>query len=616
MAAPRPAVADGRPTIHVDGETLLPESLLQLGSGKFRINLTAEAWERVRRSRDVIEHTLQAGEVAYGINTGFGLFSKVVIGPKKLRVLQENLIRSHAAGVGKPLSRRKTRALLALRINVLSKGLSGISPETLRRVVDLFNADCLSVVPEKGTVGASGDLAPLSHLALGLMGEGPMWNPRDGSIGEARQIVAEQGVLPIQLQAKEGLAMINGTQLITSIGVEACVRAQNVLVCADITVAMTLEALKGTCKAYHPSVHAARPHRGQNLVATRLRKLLRPTQPSEIYQNHQYSGRVQDAYTLRCAPQVHGVVNDTVDFVKGILTTEMNSATDNPMVFAGGAVENSWLVGDGGAVSEGPAGAGAAAAEAVAAAKATPESPVDAIEDLDSAKREIARLRQQLKGKKRGADGYSMYKTQSDLAYNSGGGTIISGGNFHGEYPAKVLDFLAIAVSEIGSISERRIERLCNPQLSELPAFLVQEGGINSGFMIAHCTAAALVSENKVLVHPASCDSISTSAAKEDHVSMGGFAARKALTVVEHVEIVIAIELLCACQAIEFFRPLRTSEPLEAVHRIIRSRVPAWDVDRHMSPAIDACVELIRSGAIAQAAQPFLDASEPPASRL
>uniref|UniRef100_A0A8C7H300 Histidine ammonia-lyase n=1 Tax=Oncorhynchus kisutch TaxID=8019 RepID=A0A8C7H300_ONCKI len=387
----------------------------------------------------------------YGITTGFGKFARTVIPVHKLKELQENLVRSHSAGVGNPLSPERTRMLLALRINVLAKGYSGISLETLHRMIQAFNASCLSFVPEKGTVGASGDLAPLSHLALGLMGEGKMWSPKSGW-ADAKYVLEAHGLKPISLKPKEGLALINGTQMITSLGAEAVERAQAIARQADIIAAITLEVLKGTSKAFDSDIHALRPHPGQIEVAMRFRALLDSDHhPSEIAESHRFCDRVQDAYTMRCCPQVHGIVNDTIDFTQKIINTEINSATDNPMVFA----ER---------------------------------------------------------------------------------GETISGGNFHGEYPAKALDFLAIGVHELAAISERRIERLCNPSLSELPAFLVNEGGLNSGFMIAHCTAASLVSENKVLCHPSSVDSLSTSAATEDHVSMGGWAARKALRVVEHVE--------------------------------------------------------------------------------
>jgi len=497
----------------LDGNSLSTDDLRQLGKGRYKIRITKESEEKVTKARKMVDDIVKDEKVVYGISTGFGKFAKTVIPKNKLIELQENLIRSHAAGVGKALTPEKTRMLLALRINVLAKGYSGIRLRTLKQLIDAFNASCLPWVPEQGTVGASGDLAPLSHLALGMMGEGRAWSPSTGW-GDAQYVLESHNLTPIKLEAKEGLAMINGTQLITSIGAEAVERAGIAARQADVVAALTLEVLKGTSAAFDSDVHNIRNHKGQGAVARRLRSLLHSeTYPSEIAQSHRFCDRVQDAYTLRCCPQVHGVSHDTIDFVRGIITTEMNSGTDNPIVFADR-------------------------------------------------------------------------------------GEIISAGNFHGEYPAKALDYLAIGVHELAAMSERRIERLVNPAYSELPAFLVGEGGLNSGFMIAHCTAAALVSENKTLCHPASVDSLSTSAGTEDHVSMGGFAARKALQVVKNVEKVIAIELLAACQAIEFLRPLKTTMPLEEVYKVVRSVVRPWDKDRYMSPDIVAVNNLLKEDKI------------------
>ncbi|KAG5846055.1 hypothetical protein ANANG_G00145670 [Anguilla anguilla] len=482
--------------IALDGNSLTTEDLISLGKGLLRIKLTPEAEEGVKRAREIVDN---------------------IIAQDKVRTPLDKCL-----GVGSPLSPERTRMLLALRINALAKGHSGISLEALHAMIEAFNASCLSLVPEKGTVGASGDLAPLSHLALGLMGEGKMWSPETGW-GEAKSVLEAHGLKPLSLKPKEGLALINGTQMITSLGAEAVERALAIARQADIIAALTLEVLKGTTKAFDSDIHAVRPHLGQMQVAWRFRSVLdSDVFSSEITEKNRPHQRVQDAYSLRCSPQVHGVANDTVAFVKSILSIEMNSATDNPLVFP-----------------------------------------------------------------------------ERDL--------IISGGNFHGEYPAKALDFLAIGVHELANISERRIERLCNPSLSELPAFLVNEGGLNTGFMIAHCTAAALVSENKVLCHPSSVDSLSTSAATEDHVSMGGWAARKALRVVEHVEQVLAIELLAACQALEFHRPLKSTAPLEEVHRLVRSVVRPWDRDRFMNPDIEAVHKLLREEKVWEAVHPYME---------
>ncbi|XP_044133177.1 histidine ammonia-lyase [Bufo gargarizans] len=508
--------------IEMDGESLTTGDLLNLGKGLYKIKLTAEAAQRVKQSRLLIESIVNEKKVVYGITTGFGKFARTVIPVSRLNDLQVNLVRSHSAGVGKPLSPNRTRMLLALRINVLAKGYSGVSLETLQQAIDAFNACCLPYIPEKGTVGASGDLAPLSHLALGLIGEGKMWSPKSGW-ADAKYVLEAHGLKPVSLKPKEGLALINGTQMITSLGCEAVERANAIAKQADIIAALTLEVLKGTTRAFDSDIHRLRPHPGQVEVAFRFRSLLDSDHhPSEIAESHRFCDRVQDAYTLRCCPQVHGVVNDTIDFVRNIISTEINSATDNPMVFA----ER---------------------------------------------------------------------------------GETISGGNFHGEYPAKALDYLAIGVHELASISERRIERLCNPSLSELPAFLVTEGGLNSGFMIAHCTAAALVSENKALCHPSSVDSLSTSAATEDHVSMGGWAARKALRVIEHVEHVLAIELLAACQGIEFLRPLKTTTPLEKVYDLVRSVVRPWMKDRFMAPDIEAAHRLLVDEKVWLVAEPYIE---------
>lgn len=537
--------------IYLDGCSLTIQELYNLGycKEKIKIALSEATWNKVRKARKVIDDIIKEGRVVYGINTGFGRFATTHIPPDQCALLQRNLIRSHASGIGTPLTPQRTRMLLALRINVLAKGYSGISEKNLRILIDAFNSDCLSKVPEKGTVGASGDLAPLSHLALGLMGEGEMWDLENNTFAPASEILARNNISPIELGAKEGLALINGTQLISSLCAEAVCRANNILICADIIASLTLEALKGSTKAFKEEVHLARPHKGQINVAERLRTLLHnENNISEISQSHANCNRVQDSYTLRCIPQVHGVVEDTIKFVSNTITTELNSATDNPMILA----------------------------------------------DLNLP---------------------------------------VSAGNFHGEYPAKMCDFLTIAVHELANISERRIERLMNPDLSgqrvldlniapypfikgSLPAFLVPNGGLNSGFMIAHCTAAALTSENKTLCFPASCDTLSTSAAKEDHVSMGGWAARKCLEVLSNVEVVLAIELLCACQGVEY-RGKKTTPILQNVIKCLRKEVANFDEDRHMSPDIEKAVELIRNGSIVNSCSKYLRNDENrPTSKL
>ncbi|KAF4696665.1 hypothetical protein FOZ60_016675 [Perkinsus olseni] len=542
----------------LDGHSLTCEKLMELSKGNVELTLSPAAWDKVNRGRHVIDQILDKKEVAYGINTGFGMFSDVIVAPDQLSQLQVNLIRSHAAGVGPPLSRERTRMLLALRVNVIACGHSGARPETVEKMLAAFNEDCLSVVPCQGTVGASGDLAPLAHLCLGLLGEGLMWEPQSTDPKPAGEVLRRHGLEPLELGPKEGLALINGTQLISSLGCEAVMRSINVARCADVTCAITLEALMGTHNAFHPKIHAARPHCGQNLVASRIRGLLEPEKPSDLFDSHRYSGKVQDAYTLRCVPQVHGVVFETIEFVKRLLDVELNSATDNPMIFTGGA--DFYPTGS----AKAPAGTrgrghsgdasstlkGSAATTPVCATPLSPippseenstsfddsfpllDGPDDAsdISDLNDARKEIQKMRALLKNFKQENTALNTHLMETLLLGTSG--FIISGGNFHGEYPAKALDYLAIGIQELANISERRMERLVNPALSNLPAFLVQNGGLNSGFMIAHCTAAALTSENKVLCHPSSVDTLSTSAAKEDHVSMGGYSARKCLEVI------------------------------------------------------------------------------------
>ncbi|XP_019497225.1 PREDICTED: histidine ammonia-lyase [Hipposideros armiger] len=434
--------------IALDGDSLTTEDLVNLGKGCYKIKLTPTAEKKVQKSREVIDRIIKEKTVVYGITTGFGKFARTVIPIDKLEELQFNLVRSHSSGVGKPLIPERCRMLLALRVNVLAKGYSGISLETLKQVIEIFNASCLSYVPEKGTVGASGDLAPLSHLALGLIGEGKMWSPKSGW-ADAKYVLEAHGLKPIVLKPKEGLALINGTQMITSLGCEAVERASAIARQADIVAALTLEVLKGTTKAFDTDIHAVRPHRGQIEVSFRFRSLLDSDHhPSEIAESHRFCDRVQDAYTLRCCPQSH----------YGLLI-------------------------------------------------------------------HVAGLRSQ------------------------------------------------------------------NPELSVLK--LKAPG--------------KPVSESKALCHPSSVDSLSTSAATEDHVSMGGWAARKALRVIEHVEQVLAIELLAACQGIEFLRPLRTTTPLEKVYDLVRSVVRPWIKDRFMAPDIEAAHRLLVEQKVWEVASPYIE---------
>ncbi len=459
-----------------------------------------------------MDEAVAKGAPVYGVNTGFGSFSDVHIPAARLRELQQNLVRSHAAGVGEPLPEAETRALMLLRANVLAKGFSGIRLTTLEALVEMLNRRVHPVVPCQGSVGASGDLAPLAHLALALSGEGLAVH--DGRVLPGGEALRAAGLSPVTLEAKEGLALINGTQLMTAVAGLALADAERLVRTADVLGAMSLDALHGTDAAFDPRIHAARPHPGQAASARNLRKLLAG---SAIRESHRDCGKVQDAYSLRCIPQVHGAARDALAYVSATVAVEMNAATDNPMVFA---------------------------------------------------------------------------ET----------GEMVSGGNFHGEPVAIAADVMAIAVAELGAISERRVERLVNPALSDLPAFLARDGGVESGLMLAHVTAAALASENKVLCHPASVDSIPTSANKEDHVSMGATAARKAARVVANTARILGVEALAAAQALEFRKPLVTSRPLDAAYRRLRDQVPAYDRDRFLAPDLAIAGELVRTGALADSA--------------
>jgi histidine ammonia-lyase len=496
------------------GKNLTLEDIEAVSLRAETVGLSDEVRRKVRDSRRVVEQVLSEERVVYGINTGFGNFRTVVIPRSDLEQLQVNLIRSHSAGVGEPFSEDIVRAILLLRINTLAAGYSGVDPDTLDALVAMLNAGVHPVVPTKGSVGASGDLAPLAHVALVLIGEGEAFYQGDRLPGG--EALARAGLRKIQLHPKDGLALINGTQVIAALLSRAVIQARRLVRSADVIGALTLDTLLGSDAAFDPRIHEARPHPGQIVVARNLRHLL---EGSELRKSHQDCDRVQDSYSLRCMPQVHGAVRDALGYVQGVIETEINSATDNPMVFVDGDQ-----------------------------------------------------------------------------------GDIVSGGNFHGQPVALASDFLTIALAELGAISERRMERLVNPDLSELPAFLVKERGLNSGFMILQVTAAALASENKAYSHPASVDSIPTSANQEDHVSMGVIAARKTNEVAGNLTDILAIELLAAAQALEFRRPLTTSAALEAVHAALRRKVPSYEQDRPHYPDIRAARELIESGALLDAA--------------
>jgi histidine ammonia-lyase len=456
--------------------------------------LGAAARTRVEASRQTVLDTLEKGQAVYGVNTGFGDLAKVRIEADKLTLLQERLILSHCAGVGEALEDESVRGMLLLRANALARGHSGVRPEIIEALLALLNANVLPVVPSRGSVGASGDLAPLAHLALPLLGRG---NLRvDGEILPATEGLVRAGLKPFALQPKEGIALINGTQAMTALLANAAISIRRLLKIADLVAAMSVDALRGTDAAFDPRLHALRPHPGQQSSAANIWALL---SGSGIRESHRLGDvRVQDPYSVRCAPQVHGAVRDVLSDAEAKLAIEMNSVTDNPLIF-----------------------------------------PDD--------------------------------------------GAIISGGNFHGEPMAIAADTLCIAMAELGNISERRIEKLTNTAFSGLPPFLVEDAGLNSGFMMAQVTAAALASENKVLAHPASVDSIPTSADKEDHVSMGMGAVLKLGDIVSNTNTILTIELLCGAQGIDLLRPLRSSPALEALHAALRERIALWEVDREMA---------------------------------
>jgi histidine ammonia-lyase len=475
------------------------------------VRIAPEAVAAMEASRAVVEDAVREGRVVYGLTTGFGALAEVVIPPDRITELQENLIRSHAAGVGEPLPEREVRAIMLLRANVLALGHSGIRPHVVQRIVDLINHGIHPVVPSRGSVGASGDLAPLSHIALALMGEGSV--TVDGELRPAAEAFSAAGLEPVTLAAKEGLALNNGTQAMTGVGALALLAAERAVETAEVAGAMSLEALRGTPDPFDEAIQRARPQPGQSESAGRLRSLL---EESEIRESHRVGDpRVQDAYSLRCMPQVHGAARQAFRYARQVLEVEANSATDNPLIF-----------------------------------------PED--------------------------------------------GRILSGGNFHGQPVAQVLDLVAIACADLASISERRLARLVDPDLSGLPAFLTPEPGTNSGFMVPQIAAASLVNEIRLLAAPASVDSIPTDANKEDHVSMGMTAARQARDAVALLETVLALELLAAAQGLDFLRPLRPGRGVEAAHARIRDRVQPLGRDRVLGPDIAAVEELVRAGVFAE----------------
>ena len=509
----------------LDGQALTLDEIEDVAARGKQVEVAADALRRVAESRGLIEKILAAGETVYGVNTGFGKLADVHVADDKLAELQINLVRSHAGGVGQPLSEAESRAMVLLRANVLAKGLSGVRPELLELLVAMVNAGVAPVIPEKGSVGASGDLAPLAHLALVVVGEGEAFYRGERIAGG--EALRRAGLKPVQLTAKEGLALLNGTQAMTAVGALAVARARRVVELCDVSGAMALDALKGTPAAFDARIQMARPHAGQIAAAEHLRALLEGSQIRESHREH--DTRVQDAYCLRCMPQVHGAVRGVLEHVAGVLETEAGSATDNPLVFPG-------------------------------------DHPNDKAPSSGSP----------------GADG-----------------AVISGGNFHGAPLSYAFDYAAIAMTDLAGITERRIDRLLNPDINEgLPAFLAMDPGLSSGFMIAQIVAAALINECQVLAHPSSTGSIPTDGGKEDHVSMGMTGALKLRQIVEQVERVLGIELMCAAQALEFRRPLRSSARLEEAHDAIRGVVPRLEQDRVLAGDIEAMAGAVRRGVL------------------
>ncbi|MCL2034831.1 MAG: histidine ammonia-lyase [Oscillospiraceae bacterium] len=499
--------------IIIGDEWLTIYDVEKVARGHEKVKLSDSAIGRMADSRAWVDRVLESEKPVYGINTGFGELSKVFIPANEREKLQRNLILSHCTGVGDFLPADVARAVMLLRVNSLANGYSGIRVETVHALLDLLNRDVTPAIPCKGSVGASGDLAPLAHMAAVLLGEGSVL--KNGKCVPSGPELTAKGLVPLKLAAKEGLALINGTQAMTAVAALVLVDCERLMKIADISAALSLEALRGTRAAFDRRIAAIRPHKGQTDTCNNILAL---TESSQIIENHTYCEKVQDAYSIRCVPQVHGASKDALGRAVETVNIEMNSVTDNPIVMA------------------------------------------------DT-------------------------------------GEIISGGNFHGQPIALVMDYLKIAIAEIGNISERRINRQVDPSLNGLPAFLTAYPGVNSGFMILQYTAASLVSENKVLAHPASVDSIPTSANQEDHVSMGTIAARQAREIYENVKYILGIEILGACQGIDFLMPLKPGKGTASVHAYVRTIVSHLDEDRILNTDIHAICDVIADNSLLDSAE-------------
>jgi histidine ammonia-lyase len=497
----------------LDGERLTLDDVERVARHGEAVALAPAARPKVEAARRVIESALADGRPIYGVSTGFGPLSDVFVGAADREALQRNLLRSHAIGIGDPIGEAETRATVLLRANVLAKGYSGVRPEIIDLLCELLNRRVHPIIPERGSVGASGDLAPLAHLALVLIGEGEARHCGERLSGA--EALRRTGLVPVTLKAKEGLALVNGTCGMTGIGALALNRAERLVRLADVAGAMTLEALRGSQIPFDERLQAVRPHPGQAISARNLRSLL---QDSEVMVSHKDCGKIQDSYTLRCIPQVHGAVREVLAFAQATVTRELNAATDNPLIF--------------------------------------PES-----------------------------------------------GDILSGGNFHGHPVALPLDALAVALAGLCGFAERRIERLVNPLLSELPPFLVKSSGLHSGFMVAQIAAASLVSEAKLLASPASVDSIPTSGSKEDFVSMGWLAAVKLAQIVDRLAAILALEFLCAAQGLDFLRPLKPGRGVLSAYELLRRHVTHLEEDRVLRHDLDRILPLLEDGSLLAAVE-------------
>ena len=507
-----------KPLLQIDGNSLSLAKIEFFLKTSPKVVLSPEAIKRVNQSREVVEQWIKQNEIVYGVTTGFGEFANINITKKDLEKLQENLILSHAAGTGEYLPPHIVKIMMLLRVNALAKGYSGIRITTLQLLIDMINNNIIPVIPSQGSVGSSGDLVQLAHLVLAMIGNGKCWiidnlefimnNEKDLAIIPSARALKKFGLQSIRLQAKEGLALINGTQMMTAYASYICIQSKKLYKLSDVSAALSVEALKGTDKAFDPRISILRPYKGQITTAKNILALLKN---SEIRKSHiKNDNRVQDAYSLRCIPQIHGASRDAIDYVCSQVEIEINSANDNPLIFP------------------------------------------DTREHIE-------------------------------------------GGNFHGQPVALAMDFMSIALSELANVSERRIERMVNGALSGLPRFLAKKGGLNNGLMIAQYTAASLVSENKVLAHPASVDSIPTSANQEDHNSMGSIAAQKCFRVMKNLQSVLAIELLTAAQGVEFHKPLKCGKGTEAAYKEIRKIVPPLEEDRVLYDDVQKVLRLVKS---------------------